>query len=73
VPGVARQAGLSKHALDGVTWTKVATGGSTSSVPIPVTPDSDGTHSLEVRAVDKADNKSPELDYTFHVGPGGFV
>ncbi|MEU5168711.1 DUF6973 domain-containing protein [Streptomyces mutomycini] len=59
--------------LDGVTWTKVATGGSTSSVPIPVTPDSDGTHSLEVRTVDKADNKSPELDYTFHVGPGGFV
>ncbi|MFV2117562.1 DNRLRE domain-containing protein [Streptomyces sp. Act-28] len=59
--------------LDGVTWTKVATGGSTAAKAISVTPPKDGTHTIEVRAVDKADNKSEESEYTFHAGPGGFI
>lgn len=59
--------------LDGTTWTKVATGGSTADKAIPVVPPKDGTHTLHVRAVDKADNKSETADYTFHAGPGGFV
>ncbi|MGW6457186.1 RHS repeat-associated core domain-containing protein, partial [Streptomyces sp. NPDC055078] len=59
--------------LDGITWTKVATGGSATAKPITVTPPKDGTHTLHVRSVDKADNKSEPLDYTFHAGPGGFV
>ncbi|MEU5039486.1 RHS repeat-associated core domain-containing protein [Streptomyces griseorubiginosus] len=59
--------------LDGLTWTKVATGGSTAAKAISVTPPKDGTHTLQVRQVDKADNKSEALEYTFHAGPGGFV
>ncbi|WP_435192283.1 DNRLRE domain-containing protein [Streptomyces sp. bgisy126] len=59
--------------LDGVTWTKVATGGSTAAKAISVTPPKDGTHTLQVRQVDKADNKSEVIEYTFHAGPGGFV
>ncbi|MFJ6935484.1 DNRLRE domain-containing protein [Streptomyces sp. NPDC101132] len=59
--------------LDGVTWTKVATGGSSAAKAITVTPPKDGTHTLQVRSVDKADNKSEPLGYTFHAGPGGFV
>ncbi|MEU6610530.1 DNRLRE domain-containing protein [Streptomyces shenzhenensis] len=59
--------------LDGVTWTKVATGGSSAAKAIVVAPPKDGTHTLQVRAVDKADNKSEPIDYTFHAGPGGFV
>ncbi|MFB7238825.1 DNRLRE domain-containing protein [Streptomyces sp. NPDC056269] len=59
--------------LDGVTWTKVATGGSTAAKAISVTPPKNGTHTLQVRQVDKADNKSEAIDYTFHAGPGGFV
>ncbi|WP_372499296.1 RHS repeat-associated core domain-containing protein [Streptomyces sudanensis] len=59
--------------LDGVTWTKVATGGSTAAKAISVTPPKDGSHTLQVRQVDKADNKSEAVDYTFHAGPGGFV
>lgn len=59
--------------LDGVTWTKVATGGSTTAKTITVTPPRDGTHTLQVRAVDKADNKSEPVEYTFHAGPGGFL
>ncbi|WP_435596599.1 DNRLRE domain-containing protein [Streptomyces albogriseolus] len=59
--------------LDGTTWTKVATGGATGAKAISVTPPKDGTHTLQVRAVDKADNKSEAIDYTFHAGPGGFV
>ncbi|MEU6547010.1 DNRLRE domain-containing protein [Streptomyces sp. NPDC046859] len=59
--------------LDGVTWTKVATGGSTADKAISVAPPKDGTHTLQVRAVDKADNKSEAIEYTFHAGPGGFV
>ncbi|MEU3658006.1 DNRLRE domain-containing protein [Streptomyces sp. NPDC032161] len=59
--------------LDGVTWTKVATGGATAGKAISVAPPKDGTHTLQVRAVDKADNKSEAIEYTFHAGPGGFV
>lgn len=59
--------------LDGVTWTKVATGGSTAAKGISIVPPKDGTHTLQVRAVDKADNKSEAIDYTFHAGPGGFI
>ncbi|MFE0276714.1 sugar-binding protein, partial [Streptomyces sp. NPDC058992] len=59
--------------LDGVTWTKVATGGSTAAKNISITPPKDGTHTLQVRQVDKADNKSEAVDYTFHAGPGGFI
>ncbi|WP_240958329.1 polymorphic toxin-type HINT domain-containing protein [Streptomyces barkulensis] len=59
--------------LDGVTWTKVATGGSSANKALSVTPPKDGTHTLQVRAVDKADNKSDAIEYTFHAGPGGFL
>ncbi|MGW2844836.1 DNRLRE domain-containing protein [Streptomyces sp. NPDC001274] len=59
--------------LDGVTWTKVATGGSSAAKAVSVAPPKDGTHTLQVRAVDKADNKSEAIEYTFHAGPGGFV
>nr|WP_023586455.1 DNRLRE domain-containing protein [Streptomyces thermolilacinus] len=59
--------------LDGVTWTKVATGGASTPKAISVTPPKNGTHTLQVRAVDKADNKSEAASYVFHAGPGGFV
>ncbi|MFF3343277.1 DNRLRE domain-containing protein [Streptomyces flavidovirens] len=58
---------------DGVTWTKVATGGSPADKAISIAPPKDGTHTLQVRAVDKADNKSEAISYTFHAGPGGFI
>ncbi|MEU4260251.1 DNRLRE domain-containing protein [Streptomyces fradiae] len=59
--------------LDGVTWTKVATGGASTPKAISVTPPKNGTHTLQVRAVDKADNKSEARTYVFHAGSGGFV
>ncbi|MFF3968191.1 DNRLRE domain-containing protein, partial [Streptomyces griseorubiginosus] len=59
--------------LDGVTWTKVATGGASAAKAISVTPPKNGTHTLQVRSVDKADNKSEAKEYVFHVGAGGFV
>ncbi|MEU1342194.1 DNRLRE domain-containing protein [Streptomyces sp. NPDC005827] len=59
--------------LDGVTWTKVTTGGSSADKSISVTPPRDGTHTLQVRAVDKAGNDSEAIEYAFHAGPGGFV
>ncbi|MFE0647145.1 DNRLRE domain-containing protein [Streptomyces sp. NPDC059534] len=59
--------------LDGVTWTKADTGGSTAAAALSVTPPKDGTHTLQVRQVDKADNRSEAIGYTFHAGPGGFV
>ncbi|MGW1770066.1 DNRLRE domain-containing protein, partial [Streptomyces sp. NPDC002073] len=59
--------------LDGATWTKVATGGAAGAKAITVAPPKDGTHTLQVRAVDKADNRSEAAEYTFHAGPGGFV
>ncbi|WP_435881221.1 DNRLRE domain-containing protein [Streptomyces bobili] len=59
--------------LDGVTWTKVATGGTSGDKALSITPARNGTHTLQVRAVDKADNKSDAIEYVFHAGPGGFV
>lgn len=59
--------------LDGLTWTKVATGGSAANKTISITPPKDATHTLQVRAVDKADNKSEAAEYVFHAGPGGFI
>ncbi|MFE6991471.1 DNRLRE domain-containing protein, partial [Streptomyces pharetrae] len=59
--------------LDGVSWTKVATGGATTAKTISVTPPKNGTHTFQVRSVDKADNKSEALEYTFHAGAGGFL
>ncbi|MFJ2915775.1 DNRLRE domain-containing protein, partial [Streptomyces sp. NPDC087228] len=59
--------------LDGVTWTKVATGGTSTAKAISIVPPKDGTHTLQVRSVDKADNKSEAIEYTFHAGAGGFV
>lgn len=59
--------------LDGVTWTKVTTNGATAGKPISIAPARDGTHTLQVRSVDQADNKSEAIEYTFHAGPGGFV
>ncbi|WP_329028456.1 RHS repeat-associated core domain-containing protein [Streptomyces sp. NBC_00690] len=59
--------------LDGAAWTKVGTGGASGVKAISITPPKDGSHTLQVRAVDKADNKSEPVDYTFHAGPGGFI
>ncbi|MFJ2110842.1 DNRLRE domain-containing protein [Streptomyces sp. NPDC087850] len=59
--------------LDGVTWTKTATSGATGDKPISIAPARDGTHTVQVRSVDKADNKSEAIEYTFHAGPGGFI
>ncbi|GGR28910.1 hypothetical protein GCM10010251_51400 [Streptomyces aurantiogriseus] len=59
--------------LDGVTWTKVVTSGSSADRSISVTPPRNGTHTLQVRSVDKADNKSEAKEYVFHAGSGGFV
>ncbi|WP_435851509.1 DNRLRE domain-containing protein [Streptomyces thermolilacinus] len=59
--------------LDGVTWTKVATGGSTAAKALSVAPPKDGSHTLQVRQVDRADNKSEAIEYLFHAGPGGFI
>ncbi|CUM44170.1 FIG01126572: hypothetical protein [Streptomyces venezuelae] len=59
--------------LDGVTWTKVTTGGSTATKAISVTPPRNGSHTLLVRAVDKADNKSDVAQYNFQAGPGALV
>ncbi|MET9467673.1 DNRLRE domain-containing protein [Streptomyces sp. NPDC006544] len=59
--------------LDGVSWTKVTTGGSAADVPLAVAPQRDGNQTLQVRAVDKADNKSAPVQYAFHAGPGGFA
>lgn len=57
--------------LDGTTWTKVPTGGTTSPVNLTITPAKAGTNTLQVRATDKAENKSEPVSYTFHAGPGG--
>ncbi|MEU8698872.1 DNRLRE domain-containing protein [Streptomyces sp. NPDC048680] len=59
--------------LDESTWTKVLTSGSTASKNLGIAPPKDGSHTLFVRAVDKADNKSEAVEYTFHAGPGGFI
>ncbi|MFJ3861944.1 DNRLRE domain-containing protein, partial [Streptomyces sp. NPDC090085] len=59
--------------FDGTTWTKVETGGTGGVKTLSIAPPKDGTHTLQVRSVDKADNKSDAVEYTFHAGPGGFV
>ena len=58
--------------LDGVQWAKVATGGAAAAKTFTVTPTRNGTQTLQVRAVDKADNRSDAVSYVFHVGAGGF-
>ncbi|GAA3010469.1 hypothetical protein GCM10010483_64420 [Actinokineospora diospyrosa] len=58
--------------FDGDTWTKVPTGGAPGAVSFTATPPKDGTHTLKVRSVDRADNRSEAVNYTFHAGPGGF-
>jgi hypothetical protein len=58
--------------LDGVSWTRIPTAGRADPVNFKVTPPGNGTHLLQVRAVDKADNQGEPLTYTFHAGPGGF-
>lgn len=69
VPPAGDQNGI-EWSLDGTTWTKVATSG-TTPVTISVTPPKAGTNTLQVRATDKAENKSEPIGYTFHAGPGG--
>ncbi|MFJ3757727.1 DNRLRE domain-containing protein [Streptomyces sp. NPDC090080] len=59
--------------LDGVSWTTVPTGGTTTPVKITLKPDVAGTNALSVRTTDKAENKSDPVVYTFHVGPGGIT
>lgn len=59
--------------LDGQTWTKVTTNGSTAAKNISVNPPRDGNHTLQVRTVDKADSRSEPFTYDFHAGPGGFA
>ncbi|MFE7328179.1 DNRLRE domain-containing protein [Streptomyces sp. NPDC057565] len=59
--------------LDGATWTKIATGGASTAKTFSVTPATNGTHVLAVRSVDKADNRSEEIEYTFHAGAGGII
>ncbi|MEU3282440.1 DNRLRE domain-containing protein [Streptomyces antibioticus] len=70
VPPTGDQNGV-EWSLDGTTWTKIATSGTTTPVNISVTPTRAGTNTLQVRSTDKAENKSEPVDYTFHVGPGG--
>ncbi|MFJ4880826.1 DNRLRE domain-containing protein [Streptomyces sp. NPDC088745] len=59
--------------LDGVNWTKVETGGSAADRTFKVTPPRNGTHTLQVRSVDRADNKSEAKEYVFHAGSSGFT
>jgi hypothetical protein len=59
--------------LDGATWTKIATGGASTAKTFSVTSATNGTHVLAVRSVDKADNRSEEVEYTFHAGAGGII
>ncbi|MFB7443082.1 DNRLRE domain-containing protein [Streptomyces mirabilis] len=69
-PPAGDQNGI-EWSLDNVTWTKISTGGTTSPVTFAVTPAKAGTNTLQVRATDRAENKSEPVSYTFHVGPGG--
>lgn len=59
--------------LDGAGWTRVATNGAATAVPLQITPARGGTNTLQVRAVDQADNRSEPFTYTFHAGAGGLV
>ncbi|CAM3387721.1 DNRLRE domain-containing protein [Kibdelosporangium persicum] len=56
--------------LNNGTWTKVQIGTTASPFGLPITPDQNGTNVLQVRTVDKADNRSEAISYQFHVGPG---
>jgi len=58
--------------LDGITWAKVATAGAPGPKSFSVTPPKNGSHTLQVRAMDRAGNTSEPAEYTFHAGPGGF-
>ncbi|MCM2419075.1 DNRLRE domain-containing protein [Streptomyces sp. RKAG293] len=69
-PPAGDQSGI-EWSLDGTTWTKVTTSGTTTPVNFNVTPAKAGTNTLQVRTTDKAENKSEPIAYTFHVGPGG--
>ncbi|MFE7129485.1 RHS repeat-associated core domain-containing protein [Streptomyces sp. NPDC057638] len=59
--------------LDGAVWTRVATGGTTAPVTARVTPPTAGTHTLQVRSVDRAENTSEAAAYRFHAGAGGIT
>lgn len=59
--------------LDGTTWNRAATDGTAAPVTVRITPDRGGTNTLQVRSVDKADNKSEPVPYVFHVGAGGIT
>ncbi|MFB8109713.1 DNRLRE domain-containing protein [[Kitasatospora] papulosa] len=59
--------------LDGVTWTKVTTGGASGAKTVSITPTDNGSQALLVRAVDKADNRSSVVEYAFNAGAGGFL
>ncbi|MGC5567892.1 RHS repeat-associated core domain-containing protein [Streptomyces sp. FR-108] len=59
--------------LDGVAWTKVPTGGAAGDKTVPIAPSDNGSQSLLVRAVDKADNRSTVVEYAFNAGAGGFL
>ncbi|MGW5402542.1 DNRLRE domain-containing protein [Streptomyces sp. NPDC003952] len=69
-PAAGDQNGL-EWSLDGATWTKATTGGTTTPVALDVTPAKAGTNVLQVRSTDRAENKSEALSYTFQVGAGG--
>ncbi|MEU9144088.1 DNRLRE domain-containing protein [Streptomyces sp. NPDC048349] len=71
-PPAGEQVGV-EWTLNGTDWTRVATGGSTNPVAVQITPDKNGTHALQVRTVDRADNKSEAVVHSFHVGAGGFL
>ncbi|MFE4875130.1 DNRLRE domain-containing protein, partial [Streptomyces sp. NPDC056682] len=68
-PPAGDQSGI-EWSLDGSTWTKAATSG-TTPVTVTVKPAKAGTNVLQVRSTDRAENKSEAVQYTFHVGPGG--
>ncbi|MFI5528975.1 RHS repeat-associated core domain-containing protein [Kitasatospora sp. NPDC051853] len=69
-PPAGDQNGL-EWSLDGATWTKVATNGTTTPVNLTVTPDKAGGNTLRVRTTDRAENRSEALSYAFQVGAGG--
>lgn len=59
--------------LDGDTFTKVATGGATADKTLDIPPPRNGSQTLLVRAVDKAENRSDVATYRFQAGPGALV
>lgn len=73
VPPPAADHNWLEWTLDGATWTKVPTNGAATPLALQITPAQGGTQTLQVRSVDKADNKSEPVSYTFHVGAGGIT